>query len=295
MKLFNISKPEHGLENLFATKSQVCISMAEESEYPDLFGNYLEFCKYRNEFLRTRVINLSNVSFLYPTTLLPLLNLITEYHPTNIIESQNSNVWKYLLTILGKDLDSSEDKSYIPLVKLPIEPDKCNMVLQHIYQLVRNYVFGGEEAFKYVVGELVDNIYQHSSFTKAMIMAQRYDRLGYTDLSFFDNGITIVGSFLRRGLIYAEGDSYKAISDAITGLSSKGGTERGYGLKSSVRIFLDGLEGEFLIVSGIGAIYLSNKEKYAYKLTEPYKLKGTLISLKVQNSSKQTNIYNFVE
>lgn len=268
--------------------------MAKEPEYPALFSNYLEFCKYRNEFLRTNVINLTDVSFFYPTTLLPLLNLIIENRITNIIEPQDYKVWNYLLTMLGKDLDSSEYKSYIPLVKLPVEPNESGAVLQRIYRLIRSDVFGGEEAFKYVVGELVDNIYQHSSFTKAMVMAQRYDSSGYTDLSFFDNGITIAGSFTKHGLDYAEDESHKAISDAIKGLSSKGGTERGYGLESSVRIFLEGLEGQVLVVSGAGAVYISNKEKYAYKLTELYKLKGTLISLRVQNYSKQINIYNYV-
>ncbi len=263
------------------------------TQYPELFSNYLEFCGYRTGFIKTSVINLRKASFFHPTTLLPVLNLVS--HLKNIIEPEDNNVRNYLLTILGKDLESSDNKSYIPLVTLPAEPNECGSVLQRMYQLIRTEVFGGEQALKYVVSELVDNIYQHSYFTKAMVMAQRYDSRGFTDLGLFDDGITIAGSFAKHGMTYSERQSFRAISDAIAGLSSKGGIERGYGLSSSVRIFLEGLEGQVLIVSGDGAVYMSKEEKYAYNLTEPYKLKGTLISLRVQNQTKQIDIYNYVE
>ncbi|MGH9923606.1 MAG: ATP-binding protein, partial [Nitrososphaerales archaeon] len=146
-----------------------------------------------------------------------------------------------------------------------------------------------------VVGELVDNIYQHSEFTMALVMAQKYPKKGFVELGFFDNGITIPGSFLKQGLIYDEEEAHKAIADALKGLSSKGGKERGHGLRSSVRIFLEGLGGEVLIISGAGAVYMSKQGSSCYVLGGYHKLGGTLISIRIQDLAKQINIYNYVE
>lgn len=262
---------------------------------PELVSNYVEFCQYRDGFKKTNTIDLSNATFIYPTTFLPLLNLALEHKGCKILEPKDPKVTNYILKILEEQPDSSS-KSYVPVVPLSPDPKESGYVLDQIFELQKRegFVSGGEEAFKYVVGELVDNIYQHSEFTRALVMAQKYGKMGFVELGFFDNGITILGSFAKHGLIYDEEEAHKAISDALKGLSSKGGRERGHGLSSSVRIFLDGLGGEVLIVSGSGAVYMSKQRSICYVLSNYHKLTGTLISIRIQDLARQINIYNYV-
>lgn len=265
-------------------------------QYPELLSSYIEFCQYRDGFKKTNTIDLSNAIFIYPTTFLPLLNLALENKGCKILQPKDPKVISYMLRMLEEQPDSSS-KSYVPVVPLSPDPKESGYVLDQIFELQKRegFVSGGEEAFKYVVGELVDNIYQHAEFTIALVMAQKYPKKGFVELGFFDNGITIPGSFGKHGLIYDEEEAHKAISDALKGLSSKGGKERGHGLRSSVRIFLEGLGGEVLIVSGAGAVYMSKERSIGYVLGDYHKLAGTLISIRIQDLARQINIYNYVE
>gem|GEM_PF-6842937 len=44
--------------------------------YPQLVENYRTYCRYRKMAEQTGKLDLSHISFLYPTTLLPLLILM---------------------------------------------------------------------------------------------------------------------------------------------------------------------------------------------------------------------------
>ncbi|NOQ55959.1 MAG: ATP-binding protein, partial [Nanohaloarchaea archaeon] len=139
--------------------------------------------------------------------------------------------------------------------------------------------------------ELVDNIYQHSDFKNALVMAQRYENKKFTEICFFDDGITIKGSFLKNGIKF---NDTEAIIQALKGVSSKN-KERGYGLSSNLNLFINGLGGEVLIISGIGAIYWSKTAQKIYKLPDIYKLKGTLISIRIPYPVKMVDIYDYID
>ena len=66
---------------------------------------------------------------------------------------------------------------------------------------------------------------------------------------------------------------------SINGLSSKGDTQRGFGLGTSMKAFIEGLEGEFFLVSGKGAFFNDNKKPIRYELPERLALNGTLLNL----------------
>ncbi len=264
--------------------------------YPELFRNYLEFCSYRAAFHASNTIDLSDASFFYPATLLPLLDLILQSKQARLIEPANPDVANYLLTILGKDLKSATNKSYIPLVFLPNNAVECRAVLESIYELREKQGFfnASEDAFAYVVGELVDNIYQHSHFQRAMVMAQNYGTKGFIELGFYDNGITIAGSFDLHGWKYNEEDHYKAIFDAVSGLSSRDESGRGFGLRTTTEMFVEDAGGQVLIVSGSGAVHINTKDSLGFRLSEPNKLKGTLVCLRAPSSASISDIYRYV-
>ena len=117
--------------------------------------------------------------------------------------------------------------------------------------------------------------------------------MGFIELGFLDDGITIPGSFNKHGRHYDEKDHYKAIDAAIRGKSTKAGRERGFGLSSNVEMFRD--LGQILIVSGYGAIYVDGQNITHYRLTPNNKMDGTLISLRVKDISRIVNIYEYLE
>jgi len=166
--------------------------------------------------------------------------------------------------------------------------------MQHLYKLGDNGAkFGGEAAFKYILNELVDNIYEHSKFTEAFVMAQTYPKIKFIEICFFDNGITIPGSFNKTG---KRVDDTTAIAEAINGESTKPGTERGYGLGSSIQLATKGLNGQVLIVSAGAAIQFNEcQTPTVFDLTEQKRLNGTLVSVKIPFTDEQVDIYPYVE
>ena len=264
-----------------------------EITYPDLLNNYLNFCSRREVCLKTNILDLRETNWLYPTTLLPLGIFIKAHKETiDYRPPHNPNVANYISLVTGNlDIDDIQNKSFIPIVSLPIKKDESDKILQYIYKLHNDGKdYGGENAFKYLIGELVDNMYEHSQFNNALVLAQRYDKKGFVEICFFDDGITIAGSFLNKEIKFEDS---KAIVEALNGLSSKN-KDRGYGLSSNLNIFIKGLCGDMLIVSGAGAVFVSKTMQKIYKLKEINSLKGTLISIRIPYPAKEIDIYEYL-
>jgi len=261
-----------------------------EFQVPEILNNYLLFCNYREECFKTKVINLRDCKWIYPTTLLPLGIFIKHNKAEFEYKAPlDHNISNYIALVIGElKIEYSEDKSYIPAVTLPKDQKQSGKVLDSIFKLHNNgEEYGGENAFKYLVEELVDNIYQHSNFTNALVMAQKYDKKHFVEICFFDDGISIPGNFERRGMKF---EDEEAIAEAVNGLSTKS-QERGHGLNSNLKIFTKGLNGEMLIVSRGGAIFVNKNVQKLYKLREIYKLSGTLISIRVPYPTPKIDIY----
>lgn len=261
-----------------------------ELQVPDLVNSYLLFCNYRKNCLKTKILDLSWCKWIYPTTLLPLGIFIKENKKKFEYKAPfDHNVSNYIALATGElKIEHSEDKSYLPVVALPKDQKQSIKILECIFKLHHNgKEYGGENAFKYLISELVDNIYQHSNFTNALIMAQKYEKKNFVEISFFDDGISIPGSFEKQGMKF---EDQEAIAEAVNGLSTKS-QERGHGLNSNVKIFTQGLNGEILIVSRNGALYVSKKLQKLYKLQEVNKLKGTLISIRIPSPAPKLEIF----
>ena len=260
------------------------------SSYPDLVSEYVDYAYCRIMFKQTGKLDLSSVDFIYPTTLLPLSEIILN-NRDKYIRPKLYSVANYVDTIINST-SSNKRHSYVSIVELPQNCEEAEETLKKIFAMQTDpNSFGGESAFKYVVSELVDNIYQHSSFSRALIMGQRYDSKGFIDISFYDNGITIPQSFKNSGFNY---EASLAIREALNGTSTKD-DDRGFGLRTSLKLFTKGLNSEFLIVSGNGAVYCDSGGDYLYKLANLAKLDGTLISARIPTNAPAINIYDYVE
>ncbi|MBS3058098.1 MAG: ATP-binding protein [Candidatus Diapherotrites archaeon] len=266
-----------------------------ELEFPNQLNNFLTFCNLRNSAIESKSLDLQLSSWFYPTTLLPLGAFIKEKREQiKYIPPANQNVANYLSLVTGDLKAENEGKTYIPIINLPPKSleSESGKLLGQIFKFYNNgKEYGGENAFKYLISELVDNIYQHSEFKNAFLMAQRYEKKGFMEICFFDDGITISGSFSKHGMVFEDSD---AILEAINGLSTKG-KERGFGLGSNLKVFTQGLPGEMLIVSGKGAAFFkANEPTKLYILQDKYKLEGTLISVRIPYPVKEVDIYEFI-
>lgn len=118
------------------------------------------------------------------------------------------------------------------------KPSEKEILLERIFELGNDVevVANTSDAFSLIVSELVDNIYEHSDFKTAYVFAQKYPKIGKLEICFVDDGITIPGSFQKIELIYEKQEHYKAIHDALNGLSSKKIVGRGTGLTNVSRL-----------------------------------------------------------
>ena len=264
--------------------------MADE---PPLVRHYLEFCRYRNGADKQHCVDLSDAKWLYPTTILPIVGLIISKGPGfKYKRPKNPAVSRYLSVVTGQPPHNNAS-SFIPIIRAERLDDSY---IEQIYKLIAHgHAISAMNALKYIIGELVANIDEHSKCNDSSFMAQNYKKMGFMEAAFFDNGITIPGSFREAGL-YKDGmTDADCIRDAVGGISTKPEGGRGHGLPSTTKILKD-MNSDILIVSGGGAAYLNGTDKYLnedmlYNLDEFSSLDGTLISFQMHLPIHHIDIY----
>jgi len=262
---------------------------------PSLVREYLEYAHVQNNLTETGTIDLSNIAFIYPSTLLPSIGLVANNPGAVYIPPTDSNVASYIVTMVTMGIDYfPHGATYVPIVAIPTDEMELDPVLQRLFCLNNDgREYGGINAFKYLVGELVTNIYEHSHFHHAYVMAQRYPSKGFVEVCFFDDGATIPGSLSIAGLNFA--NDVESIVMAVNGLSSKKSDGRGYGLQSNVRICSEGLNANICMVSRGGLLHIDKNGPKGYNLRDEYKLSGTVISIRLPYPAKEVDISEYLQ
>ncbi len=270
------------------------------TEQPELVSSYAEFVDFRNQAQVDGIIDLKNRKWLNSSSVLLLAYLKSEFS-CPVVSSGRSNAKGYL-DLMTQDplwwtketkLILSQGNSYIPFSQLPKEETDFKILYARISDLIKSHKpSGGEQAFKYVLGELTDNIYQHSNFKKSYVMCQAYKTKGYVELSFIDDGISIPGNFEKHNIDFDS--DWDAITLAVSGQSTKDDYERGTGLRSSLQIYCEGAEAEAMIVSRNGIYYKKSQETQLYRLDDQQTFPGTLISIRIPMKIENIEIYKFL-
>ena len=187
-----------------------------------------------------------------------------------------------------------EGSTYVPITNLPKSENQIKDVLNNLRTIYDNGEdYGGANCFNYLIGELIDNVYEHSEFSTACVMAQKYINKRFVEISILDDGISIPGCFEKHDADFS--DDCIAIASALNGKSTKDDA-RGFGLGSSVKLYVDGLDGELLLVSRNGALYKNRDTERGYNTGIAYQLQGTLISIRVPYPVLQIdNIYDYID
>jgi hypothetical protein len=249
---------------------------------------YSKFCKIRQESFEKGIIDLSSESWFYPTKLMPLAVFINESR-MKVLPPTDESAASYYRIITGGTVRSSRG-TYLPIVKIPTDARQRDRIFDPLEGFEDKTVVGGSDAVKFFVAELVNNVYDHSGFSNAYVMAQMYPSKHFFEISIVDNGISIPGSFERAGYDFSDGE---ALSRAIQGLSTKPEGGRGYGLGSCLNLLMKGLRGQGLIVSKEGGVVAGEKKTF-YKMGDYSAFEGTLISVRIPYQSKVVDIYDFI-
>lgn len=263
-------------------------------ELPETLKSYLNFCGIRSRFHQTKRLVL-DLEFVFPTTLLPLAVLRAQTGAE--LRATNPTVQGYAHLVTTADA-APPGGTYVPVVRLPSRPSKYLEVLERLNDLSTSTKLfaANRQAYRYLLSELGDNIYEHAGASCAFVMAQAYPTKRLIEASFMDDGRTIPGSLGEgTGIKYPPEEAYKAILAALEGKSAKGTGERGYGLRTSARI-VNELGGEVLIVSGRGAVVIgASRQRLAFELRPEHELRGTLVGLRLSEGTKTVNLYDLVE
>ncbi|VVB65209.1 Uncharacterised protein [uncultured archaeon] len=252
-----------------------------------LIEDYYKFNLFKSGAAKTNELDLSTTTWFYPMLLLLLGIFIKQNPDINVIPPRNPSVSNYF-DIITKSDEADVNKSYIPIIKVPENSRKLDT------QKLNRYATycGGTTTLQYLIGELTTNIYEHSSFSTAYIMGQKYYSRGFLEFCIVDNGVSIPKSYEIAGMTL-ENDKI-ALDYVLKGISTKKeykDGERGHGLRSSIDL-TTGIGGTCLIISRNGGLSATPEKTNTFTLDGENIYEGTLISIDVPFQESEVNIYD---
>lgn len=152
----------------------------------------------------------------------------------------------------------------------------------------------------YLLDELVCNIQQHAHVDKGHIFLGYNQDLNSIDIVIADFGITIYGSYVaaQKHLDKLGDSDADALNLAQNGYSVKNlpDTEnRGYGISSNMSMVVDGLSGEFAVLSGNAFLLHSKQSKKILSLPPEIDFKGTMVIVRIPDKiSNNFDLYKYI-
>ena len=214
---------------------------------------------------------------------------------------QVHNLPSYLQTIKFKELGLQPDelrgsefialmqkyltKTYIPIINFPAKSEARDSIISNVEQMIINQSSiprNISQALKYIIAESLDNISDHSESERGYIFAQVYKQKGYLDLCIADSGITLLGSYkkLENNDISSDIEAMQAAQKRVSSKNVDGAESRGFGIYTSRRMLVEGMDGQYLMISG-NAVYMLGKgyDNY-YSFPSGLRWNGTIIAFR---------------
>ncbi|MBR2195779.1 MAG: hypothetical protein IJ911_09210 [Salinivirgaceae bacterium] len=134
----------------------------------------------------------------------------------------------------------------------------------------------------YLFDELICNIQQHAQTDKGYAYLNYNESTQHIEIIVADCGITIYGSYvsMQKHLDKLGNSDADALNLAQKGYSVKNlpNTEnRGYGISSNIKLVVNGLKGEFSVLSGNALMIHSSGKSIILSLPKEIDFKGTMI------------------
>ena len=260
-----------------------------------LYGDYRKFERIAKKYDNSESLDLSRERFIAPTTMITLLCFAVRNNIEEFIV--NSQIDDYVKRILNRE----ETSTTVPYQILPIsEKERQDEQLSYKIANKIDSSYGGRYTLFHLFSELTNNIYNHTPFEEELASqgytyAQEYPTQRKLDICIVDDGLGFSGRFKKSGIDFD--DDCHAIELAISNNStvSDDHFKRGNGLWSTIKLVVEGNQGEVLIVSGTGCLHITRKDKYKYRLLDNKDIfKGTLIALRL-NKYQVQNFHDCIE
>ena len=193
-------------------------------------------------------------------------------------------------------------KTYIPIISFPARANSDDKeaiitVVENMMIRQSNVPANVSTGIKYIIGETIDNITEHSETDRGFVFAQSYPSKGYLDLCIADRGVSLLGSY-QKAHGYEILSDLEAMKAANRGVSSKNlpdAENRGYGIITSKRMLVEGLGGQYLMISGSSFYFNGNGFDNFYSLPPGLRWLGTIIALRIPYQVSSFNYINYIE
>ncbi len=252
-------------------------------------------------------IEVRDSTWITPFSVLPICAMAERHGKDLIVHSScSSDVLTYLKTIgfpKGfQECGPSEYKSYIPITRLelPTNIQNVNAATTEYAKLISSTAPSENVRIlrfiiDYIVGEMTNNILEHSEAGNLWMFAQKWTKGEELEFCIVDDGITFLGRYKKDG--FAVADDTDALAQAIENRRSvkqirNPSEDRGYGLSTTKKLITgDELRGRFAVLSGSGGYFKKHGQKERL-FSFPGRFDGTIISGRVNfPEGNSDNIY----
>jgi hypothetical protein len=239
-------------------------------------------------------IELSQIRWVFPILLLPLVVQANVAKISINCTERNDNVRGYLGSVCfpnGTNELSRLEKDYLPIAQLSCN-NKNEVLNNYEERILSKMTVENRKPFlnslKYLTSELESNVREHSRVNNYWIFSQYWKRTRTCEIALCDTGIGYKKSY--EGTEYEVKQHAHAIINAFLGKSSKSSSERGTGLPSIARVFVEGYEGEMVVMSGDSLLHKYENENDIYVFDAFWA--GAFVGLRFK--LKELDIYSYL-
>ena len=163
--------------------------------------------------------------------------------------------------------------------------EAISFLKNYLQSFAPNGIAGLKSPITYLLDELICNIQQHAQ-TDAGYAFVNYNPISDSiEIAIADGGVSIYGSYVaaQKHLEILGDSDAQALNLAQSGYSVKNLPEtenRGYGISSNMRMVVEGLKGEFAVLSGNALLVQFAERKEILSLPKEIDFKGTMVMVR---------------
>ncbi len=260
----------------------------------ELIGNLKELAIAKRR--RTKSVDLCEVGWVSPISILPIAVYANNHKIQVTCSEEDGAISTYLDAICfqqGTEEPRISLKSYLPITRLSCD-DQNDCVLTKYEDLILSRIPQEDRkpstnSIKLLTSELLANIREHAKVDDYWILAQYWNASRTCEIAMCDTGIGYKESY--RGTQFEVKKHIDAIQNALEGKSSKRSKERGAGIPTIVRMFVEGYGGEVVILSGDSLLYVHKNESTPHQSRMNWQ--GSLVGIRFK--LKQIDFYQYLK
>lgn len=290
------------------------ISILSQSDTVRRIRELNENLLYLNSLPEGSIVNIHKIDFVTPLSIIPIASIINKKKLICNYKGENASYLHVIRFPQGTKelLNQGLRKTYIPIIHFQL----CNLSQQEISRLLnelhskflnllRINIIADERfielitnnTFGFVLGEMMDNIEEHSSAQNMYLHSRYWNKSNSCEVCLVDDGDGLLGSLRKAGRdVHDSNEALRRILE--TGLSAKteyGDIKQGTGIKYT-RLALTNKEinGEFFIMSGNAAFLHSAQIGEIFINFDRYFWQGTIVMMRFNKPISSFNLYNYV-